>query len=218
MKKYKTAFFVMMFSPLVLLVLAFGFLPERIPAHYGFDGAVTRYGSRLEVFIAPVLYIGFGLFMLSMAKFARKQESGDSSDNEQVVVIAGIASMFVFNALTLSSLYAAYRQVDNLYAEVDLIRIMFTLVGLSLVIVGNVMPKLKRNSLMGLRTKWSLSSDEAWRKSQRFGGITLAVTGILLAVGNVFLYSSWSLGLSTILIIISVIVSVIYSYRAAHTL
>ena len=84
--------------------------------------------------------------------------------------------------------------------------------------LGNVMPKLKRNSLMGLRTKWSLSSDEAWRKSQRFGGITLAVTGILLAFGNVFLYPTWSLGLSTILIIVSVIISVIYSYRVAHTL
>ena len=82
--------------------------------------------------------------------------------------------------------------------------------------LGLVMPKLRRNSLMGLRTKWSLSSDEAWEKSQRFGGKSLAVTGVLVLLGNIILSSGtsstvFSLGLLTV----SVVVSVLYTYWAA---
>ncbi len=216
MKMLKRALYVTMVTPLVISAVAFGFLPERIPAHYGFDGLVTRYGSRLEIFIGPLLYIAFGLFMLAMARFAGKQEHAGNHNNERVVLIAGIVILIVFNVLNLSSLYTAYRQVDELYAESDLVRLMLALGGVSLVAIGAVMPKLNRNSLVGLRTKWSLSSDEAWRKSQRFGGICLGITGILLFFLNAFLFSGvFSIVLSVIMITVSILVSVIYTYWVA---
>lgn len=82
--------------------------------------------------------------------------------------------------------------------------------------LGLMMPKLRRNSLMGLKTKWSLSGDDAWEKSQGFGGKSLAVTGVLVLLGNIILSSGtsstvFSLGLLTV----SVVVSVLYTSRAA---
>lgn len=216
MRKYKTALYVLMLVPFLMSAAAFGFLPERIPAHYGFDGIVTRYGSRWEVFIGPVLYSACGLFMILMGRFAKKQEP-DGDNNEKVIIISGIVLMLLFNVLTVRSLFTAYRQAENLYAEFDLIKVMFSLIGIALIIIGNVMPKLKRNSIAGLRTKWSLSSEEAWRKSQRFGCILFMITGFLLLLGNVWFFPrDWSLLLSSILFIISVLISVVYSYCAAR--
>lgn len=217
MKRLRTVLYVLMFSPSVVTALVFGFLPERIPAHYGFDGMVTRYGSRWEAFIFPLATIGFGFFMLFMARFSRKHESEGNHNNEKVLLISAIVFMIVFNVLTLHSLYTSYKQVDDLYSATDPMRMIFSLLGLSFVVVGNFMPKLKRNSIMGLRTKWSLSSDEAWRKSQRFGGISFIVTGVLLVVGNVFLFTSIrSFFCSLALILVTVAVCVIYSYRVAQ--
>ena len=50
--------------------------------------------------------------------------------------------------------------------------------------VRNFMPKLKRNGIAGLRTERSLSSEEAWRKSQRFGGASFIIAGVILFIGN----------------------------------
>ncbi len=49
--------------------------------------------------------------------------------------------------------------------------------GIAFVICGNIMPKSDRNEAFGLRTPWSLSNDEVWRKSQRFGGDQFAHGG-----------------------------------------
>jgi uncharacterized membrane protein len=95
MRKYKTALYVLMLVPFLMSAAAFGFLPERIPAHYGFDGIVTRYGSRWEVFIGPVLYSACGLFMILMGRFAKKQEP-DGDNNEKVIIISGIVLMLLY--------------------------------------------------------------------------------------------------------------------------
>ena len=46
-----------------------------------------------------------------------------------------------------------------------------------LIIIGNYLPKLKINRVSGVKTKYSQSSDDAWMRSQRFGGSLLAIGG-----------------------------------------
>ncbi|MFR1639267.1 MAG: SdpI family protein [Eggerthellaceae bacterium] len=41
-----------------------------------------------------------------------------------------------------------------------------------------------RNEAFGLRTPWSLSNDEVWRKSQRFGGYAMIASGVLTVVAG----------------------------------
>ncbi len=79
------------------------------------------------------------------------------------------------------------------------------------------MPKLKRNSIIGLRTKWSLSSDEAWAKSQRFaGGAVTAISGILLLLGNIFIFrQTQAVVFSAAVIVLNLIISAAYTSKAA---
>ena len=44
MKKKKIIFYSLMFLPLIVVLIALHFLPERIPAHYDFNNQVTRWG------------------------------------------------------------------------------------------------------------------------------------------------------------------------------
>ena len=78
------------------------------------------------------------------------------------------------------------------------------------------MPKLKLNSVIGLRTKWSMSSEGAWRKSQRAGGIVLMITGVFLFFGNLLFFAGMeSLIFSAILMSVSVAIVVAYTKKIA---
>lgn len=102
MKKKKIIFYSLMFLPLIVVLIALHFLPERIPAHYDFNNQVTRWGSKYETLIFPVITVLFGYFMLGMAKFSSKQEE-NGSNNENVCIVAGIVSLTLFNAMKVIS-------------------------------------------------------------------------------------------------------------------
>ena len=108
MKKKKIIFYSLMFLPLIVVLIALHFLPERIPAHYDFNNQVTRWGSKYETLIFPVITVLFGYFMLGMAKFSSKQEE-NGSNNENVCIVAGIVSLTLFNAMTGYFLYADFK-------------------------------------------------------------------------------------------------------------
>ena len=74
MKKKMVVFYSLMFLPLVVVLIALQFLPEQIPAHYDMNNQVTRWGSKYETLIFPVITVLFGYFMLAMVKLSSKQE------------------------------------------------------------------------------------------------------------------------------------------------
>lgn len=45
MKTKKVIYYILMFLPLIITLIVLPFLPYQIPAHYGFDNQVTRWGS-----------------------------------------------------------------------------------------------------------------------------------------------------------------------------
>lgn len=56
-KIYYRIYYVIMFLPLIVTLAALPFLPEQIPAHYGFDNKVNRWGSKYEALLFPIVTI-----------------------------------------------------------------------------------------------------------------------------------------------------------------
>jgi len=82
MKKKKIVCYILMYLPLVVALIALLYLPEKIPAHYGFDNQVDRWGSKYEALLFPVVSILMGYFLLGMAKLAaKKEEHGENNKN-----------------------------------------------------------------------------------------------------------------------------------------
>ena len=57
---------------------------------------------------------------------------------------------------------------------------VYILVGGLFILMGNYMPKARRNRMFGLRNMWTLASDEVWTKSHRFLGKISVLVGALL--------------------------------------
>lgn len=217
MKKNKSIYFTLMFLPIITTIIALFFLPLQMPAHYGAAGAVTRFGSKYETLILPSFIIAFGFLMLAMAKLSSKSESNNNNNNENVAVIAGIVSLIVFNVMNCYFLYTGFKQVTNLSdMDIDLNSLLFACLGIGFIIMGNIMPKAKLNSIVGLRTKWSMKNEMTWKRSQRFGGITFIASGLLIALGCIFFFRGmnaflWSFAIMTIMLI----ADLIYSYQVS---
>ena len=207
-------YYILMFLPLAVTVISLLFLPDRIPAHYGSDNQVTRWGSKYETLIFPAETLICGAIMTAVAKSAAGKER---ENNEKAVVIIGMAVLLLFNLMTVYFLYADFRQISNLSdMPVDITGLVFFYLGAVIILCGILMPGLKRNSMIGLRTKWSMKNEVTWKKSQKFGGISFIIAGVCIIIVSLQAKGTacviWSLGLLTA----DAVIDVIYTYIAAR--
>ena len=204
-----------MFLPLIITLIALPFLPEKIPAHYNFAGQIDRFGSKYETMIFPVVTVGMGLFMLWMAKISAKEENG--KNNEKIIFYTGMGISLWFTIMHCYSLYKAFSAAEYMsYAgKVDINQFVCILMGIGLAVTGCFMPKLSRNSLIGLRTSWSMKNDVTWEKSQLFGGISFMICGALMVAAGIFSEGYTAMCIALGLLITDTIICVIYSYKVA---
>jgi uncharacterized membrane protein len=75
------------------------------------------------------------------------------------------------------------------------------LVGLVLVVAGNVLPRLRPNYAIGIRTRWTLADESVWMKTHRAGGYVLVVFGLVLIAWTFIDFQGigWVLGPGAIL-------------------
>lgn len=208
MKTKKIIYFILMYLPLVVALIALQYLPDRIPAHYGSDHQVTRWGSKYEALLYPAVTVLVGYFLLGMAKLAAKQEE-HGKNNENVVIITGILVLLLFNAMNGYSLYTGFHMVENLSSvPLDINQLIFGILGILIIAAGNIMPKLRMNSFAGLRTHWSMKDETTWKKCQRAGGISFMIGGVIITgiciVTRGILCLSASLGILFILAVVDV--------------
>lgn len=76
------------------------------------------------------------------------------------------------------------------------------------------MPKVKRNGVFGVRTKWSMSNDTCWNLSQRFGGMSFVITGILIIVGSLMMENpAYQSIFMVVMILLDAVFCIVYSYQ-----
>ncbi len=215
MKKQRTILLIFTFLPVLISMIAFFFLPDSIPAHYNIAGQVDRFGCKGEIFIFPLFILLFGLILNWLAVLAKKKEI-NGSNNYNVVMTLSIATLVLLDAMNCYFLYLAFEGVGDLkLLAVDIYQIVFSGIGIIMIIIGNIMPKLKMNSIIGLRTPWSMKNSTTWRQSQRFGGISFIVAGIVIVLVCLFLEDDIRLVSVLAVMLVSLLADIVYTYFAA---
>lgn len=213
MKKLYSALYAVLLICVIGTVIFLILSPDRIPVHYNFAGEVDRIGSKYENLIWPGFAIGMGVFFLLMARIPRKK--GEKT-NEKVLMIAGVCTLVFFTLLGFYFMLKALRYDPQAASQVsydDVNRFVSIDIGALLVVLGNIMPKMRRNAMFGLRTKWSMTNDNVWQKSQRFGGITSVIAGFIMIILALFVPGIWNVVMMTIVIVIWLILCIVASHR-----
>ena len=213
MKKLYSALYAVLLICVIGTVIFLILSPDRIPVHYNFAGEVDRIGSKYENLIWPGFAIGMGVFFLLMARIPRKK--GEKT-NEKVLMIAGVCTLVFFTLLGFYFMLKALRYDPQAASQVsydDVNRFVSIGIGALLVVLGNIMPKMRRNAMFGLRTKWSMANDNVWQKSQRFGGIASVIAGFIMIILALFVPGIWNVVMMTIVIVIWLILCIVASHR-----
>lgn len=87
---------------------------------------------------------------------------------------------------------------------------IMTMIGILLIIVGNYLPKTKPNFSIGIRTPWTLSDDDIWRKTHRIAGVLFILAGLAVTVISTLDMANKQAFVLTI-VISAALLSVIYS-------
>ena len=213
MKKLYSILYAVLLICVIGTVIFLILSPDRIPVHYNFVGEVDRIGSKYENLIWPGFAIGMGVFFLLMARIPRKK--GEKT-NEKVLMIAGVCTLVFFTLLGFYFMLKALRYDPQAASQVsydDVNRFVSIGIGALLVVLGNIMPKMRRNAMFGLRTKWSMANDNVWQKSQRFGGIASVIAGFIMIILALFVPGIWNVVMMTIVIVIWLILCIVASHR-----
>lgn len=206
--------------PMAMTLIWLQFLPDRVPIHYNFSGIIDRWGSKWTYLILPVVLLVMGFVMAGTARRAghtstqNAQQQAHLESNAKVIQGVLLATGLFFTGLQAVMLYVAGRNAaDTAPSGALLLRVIALGLGLLSVFLGNLMPRSRRNSLVGFRCAWSQYSDEAWRRTNRFGGLALIVSGLLTVLGAILAPEAWAVWIALILSTLSLIVSLCYARR-----
>lgn len=149
----------------------FPYLPGKVAMHFDAAGNPDQYGSKMFVMsmflvLSFVLLSMTYLFVLYDRKNVHKRK-----------INRPISIFFILFTWSLNSLFLLNTQDEQVRVE----KLLFVLIGLFFIIIGNYMPAIKQNSSIGIRTKEALESKIVWNKTQRFGGFVFIVLGFLIA-------------------------------------
>lgn len=98
----------------------------------------------------------------------------------------------------------------NLGYEFDFTLLIVVLVAGLLFYVGILLTHAKRNWFVGIRTPWTLSSDDVWDRTHRLGGRLFKLTALITLIGLVF--EEYVIYFLVIPALLSTGTTVVYSY------
>ena len=165
--------YLLMIAPFLMLLAVYGKLPAEVPMHWNIHGEIDRYGSKNELFLIAGINIFLGVFMAVMAKIDPKQKNyARFRETYDWIIIWTLGFMTALMGVVL---------VETMQpGTLDISKTICMMVGLLFIVLGGMMPKVKQNFFTGVKTPWTLSSDEVWNKTQRLGGKSLVLGGVLI--------------------------------------
>lgn len=174
--KFKTSMTIGFVAIAILFVVTaylYSSLPNPMPSHWNAAGEVDGYMNKpWGAYLLPLCALGTWLLFLVVALISPQ---GFRLDKFMPVVgilqLATTGFMIGVSVLVLLSAKGFPIEMNSVIGPA---------IGLMLIITGNYMSKLRKNFFMGIKTPWTLASDEVWDRTHRLAGKTFMVGGFLL--------------------------------------
>jgi len=162
-------------ATIALSYWAYPQLPATVASHWNFQGEVDGWMSKnFHSIFFPALLVVMYLGFLIMPYIDPQKERYAEFAN--VYRLMRDASLFILlGVFTVATFY-------NLNYSLNVGAIVAGLIGALMIIMGNYFGKIKRNWFIGIRTPWSLSSENVWNKTHRLGGRFFMVWGLGIAI------------------------------------
>jgi uncharacterized membrane protein len=197
-------------TPFVYLALIWKSLPERIPTHWNINGEIDDWGNKffliIVIFILPVLMYAI---MLAASRLDPKK---------RISLMGGKfyqLKFFMVLFMSLLALFFIYITKNQTFSSPNLI---YVLVGILLMVLGNYFKVIQPNYFIGIRTPWTLESREVWKATHVFAGKLWFIGGLIIVLGGL-IFPGFTFAKAFVSIGVTLaFVPIIYSYFKSKNL
>jgi uncharacterized membrane protein len=168
--------------PLIVIAAAWDRFPDKVAVHWGGDGIPNRWENKAKgLLYVPLLNIAVAI-LLGWIPSLDPRLRRDPDASERSIAAIGVFRMATTLLMAAGSLVIA---TEALGYHFNILRAGMNLVLLFFIVMGNYFGSIRPNYFIGIRTPWTLESDEVWRATHRITGRIL-VFGSLLFLGLQF--------------------------------
>ena len=182
----------------------------RLPVHWSAAGEVDGDAPKwVALLFTPVLTAALSLLFYVLPAIEPRSRGLERS---QGLYLWGWAALLFMQAVIELVILAT-----ALGRSVPVPDVVVGALGVMLVLIGNQLGKSRSMYLIGVRTPWTLASEEVWIKTHRLGGKLMVLAGLLMVAASALPFSPEARGLAVMLFGgTAVIVPVAYSYALWH--
>lgn len=191
------------FLILLSFALAFYFyplVPDKIASHWGVMGEPNAYSSKASLFFLPIILLVLFLFLTLLPRFMKIDQKTEESYDK---VILGMVLFFIY----IQSMIIAF----NFYSF-NFGQLLIPASSLLFIFIGYLMKDIRRNPIFGIRTPWTMKSEDVWKKTHELGSTMFMISGMISLFGLL------SVQLAVLFIIAPVILSSIYLILYSYAL
>ncbi len=198
------------YLPIVLILLSFAVsvlyypaLPDPMPSHWNARGEVDRYMPKdTAIFLIPILLVGIYVLLRLVPKIDPLKKNIEKFLDEYEKFILVMIAFMVLLHIGMIFWSLGYHISFNL--------IILPLMAVLFYFVADLLEKAKRNFFIGIRTPWTLVSDEVWEKTHKLGAKMFRGFAVLTLI---FLLAPEKIIWWVVLMIAGIIYLVYYSYQ-----
>lgn len=198
---------VILVATLAVILALYPSIPDIIPTHWGANGQIDGTGPKYMLFVFWSIAAAVNFLMLFAKKIDPKGENYDRFPN-----VVNIVRIFITVLLCGLSLLTVGFAFDPQFADMN--TIMFVVMGGMFILLGNYMPKVKHNYTFGIKTMWTIASEDVWNKTHRMAGPLWMAGGLVMIAMAFIKNSSAVVNVMIGVILVEVLVPTIYSYIA----
>lgn len=193
---------------IAIVVLAsfyfYNHFPEKVPTHWNIKGEIDGWSSpAVAAFLIPIVLFFLYIMFLVLPKIDPQKERYIQFNKPykifQNVIIIFMAILYFLTGFS------------GLGYKISIDNIVPIMVGILFMIIGNYMGKIKKNWFVGIKTPWTLSSENIWNKTHRLGGKLFVLGGFLMMLMPFFIVYV-KIYLFIFIIIILAVIPAMYSY------
>ncbi|BBF42758.1 hypothetical protein lbkm_1442 [Lachnospiraceae bacterium KM106-2] len=159
--------------PIVLTLVLYNKLPDKIPVHFDISWKPDGYSSKwmAGIGLPVIMAVVSGIVQASMIRDKRKGVNG------RIVRVLGVWLIPVLSVLiTPMCLFVAMGY------QVMIDRVIPSVLAVIFIVIGNYLPKCRRNFMIGIRIPWTLMNEENWRRTHHLSGYLWILGGLAMLI------------------------------------
>ena len=189
----------------VVGIYMYPLLPDTIASHWNAQGQVDGYMSKFwGLFLLPLLSVGLVLLFVAIPRIdPLKANIGKFRTFYDRFVVLFMVFFFYVYLLTI---------LWNMGVQYNFNQVLAPAFGGLFYYIGVMIEHAKRNWFVGIRTPWTLSSENVWDKTHAIGAKLFKIVGVVVLLG--VLFPNYTIFFVVVPVLVVAGYLIVYSYFA----